>query len=172
MMWGLSAHDYYSLDTWLPFISIVICYLVLNTNFKSINKETLIVASILFSVAAFSVALEIQLKHYRIDAAPSGTEIVIQDFKENSSWLNNNIPKESKALVICPQGWNTPMVGWQRKVYRIHNINEQTLERLNNERYDYIVVHKASITREEKAQIQSYCKLIESNNKLSIYQQQ
>ena len=172
MMWGLSAHDYYSLDTWLPFITIAMCYLLLNTDFSRIDKETIMVATSLFAVAVFSLATELQLKKYSENINLGNTDIIIQDFSHSSKWLNEAIPKDSKTLIICPNGWNTPMIGWQRKAYRIHNINAQTLERLNNESYDYIVVHNASISNEESDQIQSYCKLIQSNNQLSIYQQQ
>lgn len=171
MMWGISAHDYYSLDTWLPFLSITLTYLLLNINYQKIQKETLIIATVLFTIGSFSVALENQLKKYREDAIQKNTDVVICDFSDSSEFLNSHIDKTKKTLIICGEGWNTPMIGWQRKTYRIHNINKTTLKRLGNETYNYIVVHNSSISEENISIIRSYCTLINDNKKVSIYKQ-
>lgn len=171
MMWGISAHDYYSLDTWLPFISIALSYMLYHIDYKKISKETLIVAVSLFVVASFSIALEVQLKKYRDDVPLNNTDLIINDFKESSIWLNEIVPAEAQVVLICSGGWNTPMMGWQRKVYRIHNINETTLGRLANEHYDYVVVCRSGISEFYRSRVQSSCQLIDSNGVIDIYQQ-
>ncbi len=171
MMWGISAHNYYSLDTWQPFLCIGIAFLIWHIDFNKISKEVMLITSLLFGIGSFAIATEHQLKNYREDASMNNAEGVINDFMSSASWLNQHIEAEAKTVVICDEGWNTPMVAWQRKVHRIHNINENTLQRLSSEEFDYIVVHNASVSPEHLKTIQRYCHQIKNNKQISIYKQ-
>ncbi|MBK3515957.1 ArnT family glycosyltransferase [Carboxylicivirga marina] len=143
MSWHLSAHDYYSLDTWLPPLTIGLLYCVYTIDFSKYNKTVVMLLVSLFIVGTFSVALEHQVRKYSDKQEVSGVDLVIKDFSNSSEFLDNVVSHDAKVLIISGAGWNSPMMGWRRPAYRVAwKFNEQIEEELKKD-YDFIVTHNA-----------------------------
>ncbi len=121
MSWSLSVHDYYSIDVWLPALTIGVIYLIYNIDWQQTPKSYSALLISMFLIGALGIATENQLKKYREDIPLDGPDLVIDDFKNSSEFLNNHIDNDESVLIICDYGWNTPMVGWQRKAFRVAN---------------------------------------------------
>ena len=170
MTYHLSAHDYYSIDTWLPVLFLTIIYLIYNTDDLIYKKELLPILVLIFTVGAFSIAVENQIKKYRDDVIISGPTLVINDFKNSADFLNSHINSNDDVLIICASGWNTPMVGWQRKAFREEGFYDANIHTaLNRRKYDYIVTHNATFRGFADDNI-PYANFIGTNNKVSIWQ--
>ncbi len=140
MSWSLSVHDYYALDTWIPVIVFFLLFFI-NDYKKAVKEKYYRQAIVVFCIGAFFYALFVQ--HWRYSKTTT-TDTLIEDFKISSTYLDSFIPNDAKILIICGHGWNTPMVGWRRQVYRVawHFPSRIPEELANN--YDYVVTHNAS----------------------------
>ena len=98
--------------------------------------------------------------------------LVINDFKASAAFLDKHIQESDKVLIISGGGWNTPMIGWQRKVYRIGwHYGERIPEELPKN-YDYFVTHNAYFEQSVLAEYPDfYTKFekIRDNDKVSIW---
>ena len=172
MSYHISAHDYYSLDTWLPVLISLLIYLIYNINEALLKKDLIPLLVLTCSIGAFSVALESQLKRYRQDTTLSKPEVILLDFKKSSDFLDSHISSNDKVLIISDYGLNTPMIGWQRKVYREERETpEKIKEALKERRYDYIITDNNTFDS-SLLKNYSFIKLLQTNNKVSIWQYQ
>lgn len=144
MTWSLSAHDYYSLDVWMPVLSSALLFLVLNVPDVAISSTRWKMAGYSFLIVAFSFSVFTQERRYGKNVRDSEVDVIISNFQNSQSFLNSIIPSEAKVLVICSGGWNSPMVGWPRKVYRVAWKFSETIPDELKLDYDFIVTHDLS----------------------------
>lgn len=147
MSWSLSNHDYYSLDTWMPVLIILLLFLIkhLEIPLSSMQKSVFV---ILFLAGTFSVAFELQSRKYDTTRIQEGADLVIHDFKESSQFLDNKISTDKKVLIVCGMGWNTPMVGWNREAYRVAWKFKDNIPMALKNNYDYIITHNETFQTE------------------------
>jgi hypothetical protein len=144
MTWSLSAHDYYSLDVWMPILVIGMILLFKNLKQEKINSPFWGKLGLLSLICMFLFAVYIQERRYGNLVEKSYTDTIISDFSESKTFLNEEISEDSKVLLICGGGWNTPMVGWRRHVSRVAwNFAKRIPDELSND-YDFIVTHNSS----------------------------
>lgn len=142
MTYHISVHDYYALDTWIPIFSLGIIYLILQIDF-SVFKQLALVIAVLITTGLLGLVAEKQFVKYK---SPQGiTDQIISDFKISSDFLNANTSDNQKILLICNPGWNAPMIGWKKQVYRIAwKFSEQIPTALTKD-YDVIITHNATL---------------------------
>lgn len=172
MAWSMSAHDYYSLDTWLPVLTIALLYLIdkINFNFSFFKVFTPCVV-IAFLIFSFFMSYNNQRTKYQNITNP---ELVIQDFKSSSNFLNAHTDKQTKILVICDLGWNTPMIGWNKKVYRIAWKFKEQIPKALNQNYDIIITRDAefdNVILKNDPDFLSKVDFSQGNGKVSIWKQ-
>lgn len=99
-------------------------------------------------------------------------DLVLVDFQKSSTFLDNNISKHDKILIISGWGWNTPMIGWNRKAYRVANdFKEKIPFELKND-YDIIVTHNASFEQIDANILADFYLKVEylkSNGKVALW---
>lgn len=169
MSWSCSVHDYYSLDTWLPLITLGLMLIVISTNFKpqTITSKLLI---ILFLTGTVSVAMEIQHTIYKYKFTTSDQLAI--DFKNSLRFLNNYNFNNKKTMVITPPGWNTPMISWHHDVYRIANKFNEQIPKIYNNDFDYIITQDRTfneIVIKNSPDFKSKVKKIASNGLVTIW---
>ncbi|MBS2209784.1 glycosyltransferase family 39 protein [Carboxylicivirga mesophila] len=172
MSWSLSAHDYYSLDTWMAPLVICLIWALLNIETKVYSKKGINLFVLLFVIGAFSIALENQLRKYDEKIEVRGVDLTIETFKESSNYLNSIIPDESRVVIITGSGWNTPMMGWKRPVFRVAWKFEEQIPLELEKTYDYIITQDRTFNDEvigNYPQFYSKVKLLGSNGKISIW---
>lgn len=141
MSYHMSGHDYYALDTWIPLLSLLFIYLVFQVDFSIYKPLTPILAVI---ITAGSLTLSVEKQFFKYKYIYGDPDKVIVDFSKSSSFLDENTSDSQKLLVICASGWNTPMIGWNKEVYRVAwKFKEQIPEALSQD-YDLIITHNAS----------------------------
>ncbi len=144
MSFGLSWHDYYSLDTWLPVMTLLIVYFCLNIDLKTISNNYIKIFVLMFILGSFSLAYEKQNHKYDRYLSLRKADLVINDFKRSAIFLDSYVLKNDKVLIITNYGWNSPMIGWPRKAYRVaDNFTEQIPLALQN-KPDIIITHDAN----------------------------
>jgi len=171
MSFGLSTHDYYSLDTWLPVITLLIVYFCLNIDFKTISNNWIKIFVLMFVLGSFSLAFEKQNQKYNSDLILKGADLVINDFKRSSNYLDSNISNSDRVLIICHYGWNTPMIGWPRKSYRVANNYPEQIPLALHKSPDIIITHDATFedTIENYPEFYSQVKYLNGNGKVSLW---
>ena len=141
MSYHMSGHDYYALDTWIPLVSLLFIYLVITIDF-SLYKPLAPIFTVLIIAGSLSLTIEKQLNKYKNNQ--TRTDQIIDDFRKSSSFLNENTQNSKKIVLICDSGWNAPMIGWNKDVYRIAwNYKEQLPEVFLID-YDLIITHNTS----------------------------
>lgn len=173
MSWSLSMHDYYSLDTWLPVLTIWLIILILNFDSNIYQKGVVAVVVLLFLVGSFAVAFEVQLKRYNLETL-SGPDKLLADFSESAEFLNSHSLKNDKVLIICDYGWNTPMIGWKRAAYRVAWKFSETIPIELNKKYDLIVTHNASFSEVVTSNCPTFLSKVDSvasNGLVTIWKQ-
>lgn len=171
MSWSLSIHDYYSLDTWLPVLSIAVIFLIYNTDFSMESRQKALFV-IIFLTGIFSVSFEQQNRKYAQNKAMEGADLVIHDFKDASRFLNDRIKEGDKVLIICGSGWNTPMVAWQHKAYRVAWHFKENIPKALSQDYDYILTHNPTFHTEVLSHFpnfESHAEKIADNGAISIW---
>jgi len=170
MSWSLSVHDYYSLDTWFPIIVVLITYLIFNSDF---SKEKLIlpIITILFIAGALSIATEMQ--HWKYKYYSTSNDIVMNDFRE-SLVLLSQVKPEDKVLIIAQNGWNAPMIYWQRNAYRVADKYKKNIPKLINQKFDFIITQDRefdNIILKEYPNFKQELTRVDGNGKLTIWKQ-
>ena len=141
MSYHMSGHDYYALDTWIPLVSLLFIYLVITIDF-SLYKPLAPIFTVLIMAGSLSLTIEKQFNKYKHNQ--TRTDQIINDFRKSSSFLNENTQNTKKIVLICDSGWNAPMIGWNKDVYRIAwNYKEQLPEAFLKD-YDLIITHNTS----------------------------
>lgn len=169
MIWSMKAHNYYGLDTWIPIMLIGFIALLLNVDTKPYQKY-IPIFSIVVLVGMLNYAFEKQYWKYKFLETPA--EILINDFSESADLLNKHLGNSSKILVISGNGWNTPMVKWNREVYRLAWNYEKELPLIYDKKYDFIVTQNRtyeSIITENDTGFPNKVDLVATNSKVSIW---
>lgn len=172
MSFGLYFHDYYSLDTWLPVMTLAIIYLVYSIDTANISYRLLTTFVIMFLIGSFSLALEKQLRKYDSSNIVKDDNLVLNDFKESINFLNSNVSGKDKVLIISNFGWNTPMIAWQRKSYRVGSKFDEKIPQALEKGFDIIITHNAyfqNIVVDNYPEFSSKVQFIDSNGKVSIW---
>ncbi len=144
MTYHLSAHGYYSLDVWMPLIISSILLMITKIDNEILYSRKLKRTGIVLMVGMILFASFIQERRYTKNVEESKTDIVINNFMDSRGFLNSLIPENTKVLIICGSGWNTPMVGWQRNVYRVAWNFSQRIPYELSKKYDFIVTQDLS----------------------------
>lgn len=169
MMWSMSAHNYYALDTWIPILVLFSIAMILNLDLKG-YKKFIPIFSIVMLLGMLNYAVEKQYWKYKFLETPA--ELLIQDFSDSSDFLDKHLRSSSKILVISGNGWNTPMVRWNREVYRLANAFEEELPLIFDKNYDFIVTQNRtydSVVTKYAPDFQSKVDLVADNSKVSIW---
>jgi len=141
MTYHMAVHDYYALDTWIPILSLIIIYLFLQLDFSNYKPISFVIA-VLITTGLLSLGAEKQFTKYKHNYGMN--DQIISDFNTSSAFLDSHTVDKQKILIICSPGWNAPMIGWKKQVYRIAwNFSEQIPIALNED-YDVIITHNAS----------------------------
>ncbi|MCU4155960.1 glycosyltransferase family 39 protein [Carboxylicivirga sp. A043] len=172
MSWSLSAHDYYSLDTWLAPLVLAFIYCLCSLNLEEYKTGIVGVVAGLFLVGTFSVALEHQVRKYDDKVEIRGADLTIKNFTESATFLNSLIPNDAKVLIITGTGWNTPMMGWQRPAYRIAWKFEEQIPDYLGQDFDFIVTQNQYFEGEvidSYPSFNSHVELLDTNEKVSVW---
>jgi hypothetical protein len=170
MTYHMSGHDYYALDTWIPLLSLVLIYLIFQIDF-SIYKPLAPILTFLIISGSLAIGVEKQIfkhKHVR-----GNSDIIISDFRKSSAFLDKNTTNSQKVLIICDSGWNTPMVGWNKNVYRVAWKFKEQIPQALKEDYDLIITHNASFTNtvlNNMPDFNLYVKKVADNSSVSLWQ--
>lgn len=137
MSLSMSAHDYYALDTWIPLLTILFIYAVLQVDLSKYAIALSLCALIILGMMYTSTK-----KQYNRYTSPTYIlDQIVLDFKESSAFLNEKIPEKKKVLIICQYGWNLPMIGWHRDVYRVAENYEAQISEAIRQSYDFIITY-------------------------------
>jgi len=147
MSFHISYHDYYALDTWFPVLILMMLYFLFSFKQEAIPSNQIAIFVILFLIGSFSVAFEKQKFKYSGSRKILNGNLVLEDFKKSAKFLDLNIPENEKVLVISNWGWNTPMIGWNRKVYRVANDFDENISLEFKRNYDIIVTHDVTLEK-------------------------
>lgn len=136
----MKGHDYYALDTWIPLLFLSISYFLL---FVKLDTAQKFIPSFVLIITAglMSYTIEKQLNTY--SSPINKVEKVIVDFQQSAAFLNEYVPENKKTVIICRHGWNTPMIGWQRPVYRVAWRFNQQIPEVFEKDYNFIITHNA-----------------------------
>lgn len=148
MTWHLSVHDYYALDVWMPVLLGLMLFGVTSLKKEIIDASVYRKIGLTLLIGMFSFAVYIQERRYGKMVEKTKADVVINNFKDSSFFLDAIIPAQAKVLVICGSGWNTPMVGWHRNVYRVAWKYAQQIPQELAKDYDFIVTHDSSFQKE------------------------
>lgn len=142
MTWSLANHDYYSLDVWLPVTLLLLMFLTNNVKNEILQSRKFIKYGNMFLFCSFVfVAVKQELNYRKCLDKPSTNEN-INNFMNSNVFLDSVIPKESKVLIICEGGWNSPMIGWRRQTSRVAtNFSERIPIELNKKSEFIITVN-------------------------------
>lgn len=172
MSWSLSAHDYYSLDTWMAPLTIGFIGSLYLIDFNVYKTKAIALFVSMFVIGSFSIALENQLRKYDEMVQVRGVDLTIENFAESSVFLNTQIPEDSKVLIITGSGWNSPMMGWRRQAYRVAwKFDEQIPIELERD-YNFIVTQNRSFdgeVLENYPDFHSKVELVNTNEKVSVW---
>ena len=172
MSYNLAYHDYYSIDTWLPVLILIMIYFIFSIDLSKISSKEISIFVVMFLVGSFSVAFEKQNIKYNPVRHMMNGDLVLDDFKNSSEFLDSNISEDKKVLIICNWGWNTPMIGWNRKVFRVAgNFSEEIPTELNKD-YDIIITHDVffdEMTSKFYPNFSSKVQYINGNGKVSLW---
>lgn len=166
---NMADHDYYSLDTWLPVIVISLIYMVLNLDFSEYIKIKQLIIVILIG-GMFAIAAENQNRKYKY--LNTSIDIIMHDFKDSALFLNSFNIDENKTVVISHCGWNTPMVGWHKKVYRVAEEFKKEIPLIFNQKFDLIITHNISyknIVLDNMPNFDKFVDKIADNGKVTIW---
>jgi hypothetical protein len=171
MSFGLSVHDYYSLDTWLPVMTLMIVYFCLTIDLKSKSDNWIKIFVIMFVIGSFSLAFEKQNHKYDSGMVLRGADLVINDFKRSADYLDSHISNKDRVLIICHYGWNAPMIGWPRKSYRVANNYPEQIPLALQKVPDKIITHDATFidTFANYPEFYSQVKYLNGNGKVSLW---
>lgn len=172
MIKNMTAHEYYALDTWLPVLVLLLTYLVWRIDLKPLSSKLVKIGTLFFLVSSFTLALEHQIRRYPDDGLSSTADLIIKDFKNSADFLNTHVSKEAEVLIICPEGWNTPMIGWQRSAYRVASRFAKHIPIALSKKYDFIITHNATFKNtvaNNYPDFKDEVEYVEGNAKISIW---
>lgn len=170
----MAAHDYYAFDTWFPLLIMLIIYLIYRIDFSILPSSLIRIVTIFFLVGSFSVALESQIYKYK-KVFYTKSEIILKDFQESAPFLDKHCAMDKKLLLIGDPGLNSPMIGWQRKVYRISKDFDEQIPIALTKNYDIIITHDASFKNDNLCNYADFCtqyQYLVGNSKVSIWNAQ
>lgn len=144
MSWSMSVHDYYALDTWIPIMTLTFIVLCWQIDFKT-HRKYVPLLSIVLILGMLNYAVEKQYWKYKFIETP--TETVLDDFYKSAGFLDKNLKESNKVLVICDYGWNTPMVRWNREVYRIAWKFDEQVPLISSQDYEYVITQNISFKK-------------------------
>ena len=102
----------------------------------------------------------------------SDANLVLNDFKESKNFLNSNVSENDKVLIISYHGWNTPMISWHRKSYRVGTKFDEKIPLALEKDFDIIITHNAyfqKIVVDNYPEFASKVQFIDTNGKVSIW---
>ncbi len=164
---SMSAHDYYALDTWLPVLVLTICFIVLQLDFT--NKYITIIV-VIFLSGALSLATETQYWKYKY--LQTNGDVIVNDFKESNVFLNSFDVENNKTIVICANGWNTPMLAWHKKVHRVATNFKEEIPAIFTNNFDLIITHNVSyddLVLNNMPNFEKFAVKIKTNDKLTVW---
>lgn len=141
MSYHMAVHDYYALDTWIPVLSLLIVYLFLKVDFSAYKNLSFVMA-LFITMGLLSLGAEKQFTKYRY--SQGSNDQIILDFQKSSSFLDTYTIDKKKILIICNPGWNAPMIGWRKQVYRVAWKFSEQIPNALKQNYDVIITHNAS----------------------------
>ncbi len=169
MSWSMSVHDYYALDTWIPVMTLTLAVLILKMDLKA-YKRCVPFMSVVLIIGMLNYAVEKQYWKYKFVETPA--EMLIDDFYKSADFLDEHLKESKEVLIICGNGWNTPMVRWNREVFRIAWKYEEQIPLLKNETYEYIITYNLTfeeiVLRNEPDYLKHF-QLVADNSKVSIW---
>ncbi len=171
MSFSISFHDYYVLDTWLPLVVMFVVYMIFFIDLKKISTEVSSIFIAMFLLGSLGLAFETQSQKYSQNNI-SGASLIIKDFKESANFINKHLVDCDRPLLICYYGWNTPMIGWQQKTFRVANDFEEQIPFALEKNFDVIITHDSSFkitVLENYSEFHSKVNFVEGNGKVSIW---
>lgn len=172
MSFGISYHDYYVLDTWLPLVVIFVVYMTFLIDLKKISFKVYSTFIIMFLLGSISVTFEAQSQKYS-NKQYYGASLIVKDFKESAKFLDKNVIQNEQTLIICAFGWNTPMVGWPKKTFRVANDFDEKIPDALEKGFDKIITHDSTFKNTVLANYSDFhskVDFVEGNGKVSIWQ--
>lgn len=170
MSWSLSVHYYYSLETWFPFLIGIILFLVFRIKQDVFNRAISYYLYIPFFILAFSYVSIIQYKNY---SKLNDGDLVIKGFKESKNLVDKTIPKNETLMIVCNNGYNTPLIMLKRNSYRINgNLDTKEPEVIDKSKYHFLIIYKPDFitsSSKSKENLKKYFELIAQNNYIYIW---
>lgn len=139
-------HDYYFLDTF--YIPIILFTLFLIIKLPILQNNTLKKVSnaliVILIIPAFLFAHNIQREQRHLDLYKENT--TAENFINAETFLNAlSIPKDSKILVIAPDGVNNPFILMNRKGYTVITANSEKIKKALDWPYDYVILENSKL---------------------------
>ena len=127
--------------------------------------------TMLFLGGSLSTATEMQLWKYKY--LQSDTDLLIADFKESASFLNKFDNDNTKTVIICGNGWNSPMVAWHKKAHRIAWKFKKQLPIMFNQNFDIIITQNRSFEEnviKNMPNFKEFVNKISDNGKVTVWE--
>lgn len=172
MSFGVSFHDYYVLDTWLPLVVMFVVYMTYLIDLNKISAEVCSTFILMFLLGTFGITFEAQSQKYSNNRIYEPS-LIIKDFKESATFLDKYAVQNKRSLLICGYGWNTPMIGWQKKTFRVANHFDEQIPHALEKGYDIIITHDSTFKETvlgNFSEFHSKVNFVEGNGKVSIWQ--
>lgn len=165
---SLAVHDYYSLDTWTPLLIMALIYMMLQLHFDVIlNKKRIVIIALSVLLCIASI-----IQYSKYTAQDNNADILIADFKESANFLNKHSIEKDKIVIIAYEGWNTPMIGWQKKVHRVAAAFDITVPLIFQENFDLIITHNQSYEEKVSSRMTNFTDFVDKiadNGKVTIW---
>ncbi len=177
MIVNVSIHDYYSIDVWLPVLTMLLVFLAINVSVEKLFIKKGLVYSVFLFISSVVLCLYVQNKRYNpelINVFSGGDDDRFAAFRESADYLEENIPVDNKVLIICETGWNIPQIGWRRDVYRIGGRDLEGFSDIVSQKYDAIVTYNKTFEENVVKQHPYFLSLVEkvdTNGKVTIWKQ-
>ncbi|MCW3785519.1 hypothetical protein [Plebeiibacterium sediminum] len=175
MLENVSVHEYYSIDVWLPVITLLLIYLLFTIDLTTLKKSKVVLFISVTFLAGLFIASRSQYKRYDSvfsNVLNGGEDKIIQTFKDSKSYLDNMLSEDQKVLIICESGRNIPQVGWPRDVYRIGGNTFEYYNKIMDKKYDAIVTYNATFNEKLlkfHPEFLSSVDFVNSNGKVTIW---
>ncbi|WKS96055.1 ArnT family glycosyltransferase [Riemerella columbina] len=153
MSWSLSVHNYYALDTWLPFLTMVVVLMVFSLPdfvFKKQNHKRTLLALMLGAMAYTGY---LQYSNY---SQMRETDWVISDFRKSKKMIDQYAGQ--RYMVLSHYGYNTPLIGTKQYAYRLQhdNLNYTIPKEVAYHQPKVLVVHRFCFKESSPDEVQKF----------------
>ncbi|MBT0526028.1 hypothetical protein J5295_05085 [Riemerella anatipestifer] len=118
MAWSLKTHNYYALDTWMPWLVLNLVLLFTSIPSKIYQGKRYRNLYLVFIFLSFIYSGYSQYKNYYKSGE---TDSIIQDFTKAKTFIEDVIDKREPYIILCGYGYNTPLIATKTKAFRIHH---------------------------------------------------